>query len=75
MDSISSPSALLGDNERETPKGFPATSQWNMIETLSEPINLPASPFRNPTQMDVITNNDSYDYDVQLPQKVFCREE
>ena len=73
MDSMNSPSAPLGDNECEAPTGFPDTSQWNMIKQLPEPVKFPAPKFPNPTQMNVATNNDRYDYDVQLTREFLQR--
>ena len=43
-----------------------------MIEQLPEPVKLPPSKFWNPTQMNVATNNDRYDYDVQLTRECFA---
>ena len=64
IDSIKSLSALLSDNECKVPAGFPDVSRLIMIEQLPEPVEFPTSQLRNPTQMNIATNDDMHDYDV-----------
>ena len=61
-ESYKSTATPLGENELQAPEGFPATSRWKQLIAETEPVNLPPSRFRNPTQMDVTTPTKKYDY-------------
>ena len=61
-ESYKSTATPLADDELQAPEGFPANSRWKQLEAKLDPVNLPPSRFRNPTQMNVQTQIEKFDY-------------
>ena len=52
----------LPDDELQASEGFLATTRWKQLKAKLDPVNLAPSRFRNPTQMDIPTQVEKFDY-------------